>query len=402
MRFPPITPGSISHFILGILFILIIHYHSSAQSRTELESQQRSLLAQIKKTSSLLAANTKDLAESETKLALMQKQIDDRKSLISSYDQQIKIADQQLVTMHNEVELLEMQQQNILNTYGEAMRSMYRLNQTQNRWLFLLSGTSFNQIFLRWRYLSQVRRSWTRQLARLEATTDSLETRRTQVEAERNRKLELKSELSSQQKRLDSDVLQQKQILVSLQMDEKKLRNQLKDYRKTREKLNAAIREMIEEKVGSSAVTDLPETPASRRLSSRFSDNKGKLPWPVDKGIITKSFGKQRHPTLPNVTISNNGIDIKTSPDAIVTAIFEGKVLGIQHIPGVDHLVIIQHGKYYTVYSFLSEIFVTPGERIRAGEVLGTARPKDGLSEVHLEIWNGRELTDPQSWLVRE
>ncbi len=367
-----------------------------------MESQQRDLLAQIKKTSSLLAANTKDLEESETKFALMQKQIRDRKSLISSYDKQIKMADRQLVVLNNEVETLEIQQQNILDTYSQAMRSMYRLNQTQNRWLFLLSGTSFNQIFLRWRYLSQVRRSWSRQLTRLEATTDSLVTRRIQVEAERQRKIELKGELSSEQKRLDSDMQKQKQILASLQMDEKKLRNQLADYRRTREKLNAAIRAMIEAKVGPSVVADLPETPASKRLSNRFSDNKGKLPWPVDRGIITKSFGKQRHPTLPNVTISNNGIDIKTSPDAIVTAIFEGKVLGIQHIPGVDHLVIVQHGKYYTVYSFLSEIFVTPGERIRAGEVLGTARPKDGLSEVHLEIWNGRELTDPQSWLVRE
>ncbi len=402
MRFPLITPASISHVILGILFILSINYHSSAQSRTELESQQRDLLAQIKKTSSLLAANTKDLEKSETKLALMQKQIRDRKSLINSYDKQIKMADRQLVVLHNEVETLEMQQQNILDTYSQAMRSMYRLNQTQNRWLFLLSGTSFNQIFLRWRYLSQVRRSWSRQLTRLEATTDSLVTRRIQVEAERQRKIELKGELSSEQKRLDSDIQKQNQILASLQMDEKKLRNQLADYRRTREKLNAAIRAMIEAKVGPSVVADLPETPASKRLSDRFSDNKGKLPWPVDRGIITKSFGKQRHPTLPNVTISNNGIDIKTSPDAIVTAIFEGKVLGIQHIPGVDHLVIVQHGKFYTVYSFLSEIFVTPGERIRAGEVLGTARPKDGLSEVHLEIWNGRELTDPQSWLVRE
>jgi len=333
----------------------------------------------------------------------MSNQINDRKKLISSYDQDVKITNSQIKQLTGEVTKLTGDHQRMSTAYGKAIRSMYRLNQTQNKWLFLLSGANLNQLFLRWQYLRQVKQSWSQQLSQLKITADSLSVHRDQLEVNKKKKEALRADLNLQKRQLDSDMNRQQKLLNVLRKDEKKLRKKLAEYRKSRERLNEAIRGIIEAEMGiSDSGVLLPETPASRRLSKGFSGNKGKLPWPVETGIITKIFGKQRHPTLRNVTIVNNGIDIKTSPGAQVKAVFEGRVVGQQQIPGIDHMVIVQHGQFYTVYSFLSKIFVTPGDRIRIGDVIGTARDKDGLSEVHLEIWQGKELQDPQNWLVGE
>ena len=119
----------------------------------------------------------------------------------------------------------------------------------------------------------------------------------------------------------------------------------------------------------------------------------------MSRGLIVKAFGRQVHPTLRNVTIVNNGVDISTDPRAVVKAVFDATVFGQQYIPGYDHMVIISHGAYYSVYSYLSTITVGKGEKIKTGETIGLSRNLDGTGQIHLEIWHGKELLDPQSWL---
>jgi len=146
------------------------------------------------------------------------------------------------------------------------------------------------------------------------------------------------------------------------------------------------------------------ETADFANLSSKFSENRGHLPWPVDNGFITRYFGKQSHPALRRIQVSNNGIDIQTAKSQEVKSVFEGDVVGLQFIPGNNYMLIIRHGSYFTVYSNLEEAFVKRGDRIKLRQVIG----KVGIdkisnqSELHFEVWWEKSRKNPMHWLKRK
>jgi septal ring factor EnvC (AmiA/AmiB activator) len=135
--------------------------------------------------------------------------------------------------------------------------------------------------------------------------------------------------------------------------------------------------------------------------STQFKKLRGKLPWPVEGGVIARNFGRQKHPTLKNIEITNNGIDIRSNEEAPVKAVFEGTIAGVQYIPGHDYTVIIQHGNYYSVYSNLSETSVAKGDNINSGTVIGklSTNPISGAAELHFELWQEKERLNPANWI---
>jgi septal ring factor EnvC (AmiA/AmiB activator) len=147
----------------------------------------------------------------------------------------------------------------------------------------------------------------------------------------------------------------------------------------------------------------IPATPEITKLSNDFAKNRGSLPWPVQKGTISRRFGKQAHPVLSSISITNNGVDIRTEKSSGVRSVFDGVVIGKKLIPGANYMVLIQHGKYYTVYSNLSDVHVKEGQKLKTGEMIGTVASdeEDPYAEVHFEIWNEKTLQDPSAWLKR-
>ena len=146
----------------------------------------------------------------------------------------------------------------------------------------------------------------------------------------------------------------------------------------------------------------MPLTPDEQLLSSSFEGNKGKLPWPSVHGIITSTFGTHDHPILPGIKTVNNGIDIATARNARVRAVFDGKVSGVISIPGSGKAIIIRHGEYLSVYSNLSEVFVKMGDKIKTKDDIGVVMTdnEESKTELHFEIWKGKVLMNPASWLT--
>jgi len=147
----------------------------------------------------------------------------------------------------------------------------------------------------------------------------------------------------------------------------------------------------------------MTETPESASLSSDFQSNRGSFAWPVKRGVIVRGFGKQVHPDLSHVTIVNNGIDIKTDANADVSAIFTGEVVHIAFLSGYKNTVMINHGKYYTIYSNLESVNVNKGQKVRKGDSIGRAaiNGDTGNTEVHFELWNKQSPLNPALWLKR-
>jgi septal ring factor EnvC (AmiA/AmiB activator) len=205
-------------------------------------------------------------------------------------------------------------------------------------------------------------------------------------------------------------------MINTLRADEERLRKQLKEKRIAHQKLNDAIenviqKEVIAERKRARTAEALKKnqnkkptkTPELNILTKSFYQNKGRLPWPVTNGIVTGYFGKQPHPTIRKIEITNNGIDIRTDKNAQVRAVFEGVVVGKQFIPGYEHMIIIQHGNYYTVYSNLKEVYVKKNDKVKIKQPIGqsSVNTKSNVSEVHFEVWREKERLNPLSWIAK-
>jgi septal ring factor EnvC (AmiA/AmiB activator) len=267
-------------------------------------------------------------------------------------------------------------------------------------------------------------------------TREELENRIVNLEQNMAKNADALAVIQEQKEDLDNKLDKTEDKLSGLKSQEHKLNRELQKQEAKHEKLSAAIdaiiKAEIEERVRTARAaadvtrrmrrrseersnrTEIPrkkeeeirkeeeyivikEAPEVRALSDNFRNNRGKLPWPVRSGAIVRKFGRQPHPTLRNIMTSNNGIDIQTLDAADVSAVFAGKVVAVQFIPGSNYLIIVQHGSYYTVYSNLDRAYVHKGDEVTLRQSLG----KVSGNTVHFELWQNRSRENPSGWIAK-
>ncbi|HHS95248.1 MAG TPA: hypothetical protein ENJ45_01570, partial [Phaeodactylibacter sp.] len=340
-----------------------------SQNRKALERKRKQLLLDIKKADRLLRATTRSKEANLNKLRTLQNQIRKREQLIRTLQKELAFAHNSILRTSRVVSALQQDLENLEIEYSEIARRAYRQKLTGSKWLFLFSSDGLNQAFKRWQYLRQYEDFRQKQADLMVATKETLRLKIDQLEIQKAAKEQLIATTKKQKEILQRQKNDKNQIVRALQKDEKKLRQDLARKKQSHEKLNHAIEKVIQKEMLAARKKDRsPSPPASssntqnnthsdshkksaidtRKLSVAFQNNKGRLPWPVKDGFITGRFGKQPHPTLKGIQINNNGIDIQTTPGAKVYALFEGKVAGVQYIPGNHYMVIIKHGNYYT------------------------------------------------------
>jgi septal ring factor EnvC (AmiA/AmiB activator) len=183
----------------------------------------------------------------------------------------------------------------------------------------------------------------------------------------------------------------------------------LQEKQKRAKALDDKIRKIIEEEIRKARVEAEKKnkgfslTPEAIALSTEFNSNKGKLPWPLEKGVIVQGYGKQKHAVFSAVETFNNGIDIATDKNANVRAVFDGTVSRIFFIKGEGKAILMNHGEYFSVYSGLKEVSVKVGARLLAKEKIGVVLTQEieEKTELHFEIWKGYDKNDPSKWLFK-
>ena len=177
------------------------------------------------------------------------------------------------------------------------------------------------------------------------------------------------------------------------------------DKRKKARLLDDKIRIIIEEEIAKASKKDIAGgynlTPEALSLSSDFMRNKGKLPWPLEKGIIVSRYGKQKHIVFSGVETFNNGVDFATDKNTDVRVVFGGTVSRIFFIKGDGKAILINHGEYFSVYSGLKDVKVKAGEKLLPKEKIGVVitHEEDNITQLHFEIWKGYEKLNPSNWL---
>lgn len=378
-----------------------------------LKKKQIELEKKIQFTQSLIESTKKDQSNLTANLGLLERKIEYRQELLSTIEQQLSSLDREISTLSEEVvkqELLIDQQK---EQYRRMIRQAYKMRSDQASLIFILSSESFNQANKRMEYLNQLKKYRLDQIKKIEQTIQEMNTNIEDLSAKREEKKTLADSKTKEASKYVADREKQKANIQQLQGKEQELKQELAKQKKKSQEIQAAINAAInkeilaERKKNKAKPPTVAETKETKLSNAGFEANKGKLPWPVKKGEITKGYGKQPHPVHVNVFTYNNGVDITTVKQSTVRAVYDGEVSSVIVIPGAGKAIIVKHGNYRTIYSNLQETYVKSGDKVKAKQEIGALLINaSGNSDVHFEI---RKITtdgqisniNPTYWLYR-
>lgn len=410
-------PGKPGQFFLAFIIFLLTSFSSFSQnSKEDLEQKKEQLMKEIQSLQTELDQTKKSKKTSAGQLAALQKKIKTRQKLISAYNNEIAQFNKEINNKVFTIRSLDRDLDTLKQNYAKMVYYAYKHRDAYNRLLFLFSASDFNDAFRRLKYIKRFNAYRRQQAALILFTQGDLKKQTTALKAKKKNKQQLLKEQEAQKQKLAAEKNEKDKLVKTLSKQEKQLKANIAKKKKEQESLKKEIANLIKKEIeeakkkgmassssaSPSSSSSLSLTPEAAALSAGFANNQGKLPWPVDKGEITDQFGTHAHAVFDNLTVKNNGVDIKVLPGASVRAIFKGTVVGILSNPGYHKAVLVRHGEYFTVYSNLSSVNVKANDEINTKQSVGTAYtdPTSGETLVHLEIWKGTTLLNPESWII--
>ena len=437
---------------LLFVFLIILTTGLQAQTKEELQRQKVLLQDQIDLASELLlkTKNTKEASLSE--LQTLNQKIEARNKLIRTMDRQIRSIDREVMRKAKEIKNLEIRVDSLKSDYADLIKLAQRQQKPRDQILFILSSSSFAQAAKRMQYFKDMAAYRERQVQQIAIAQETLARERETLIAKKAEKIQVQTAQEGEKLALQADAqvqettvqnLQSKESTLEKDIDKKQreaqqLEQQIKriiaeEMRKAKERAersslegeakelglvsgkdysrrtsNKALKKLIDKTRAAKGLDvrdDGPSfamTPEARALANNFASNKGALPWPVERGIITGKFGKHPHPIVKGVIVDNPHIEITTEENAIVRSVFEGEVSSVVPIPGANVMVLVRHGNYFTVYSNLINVKVKAGDVVSLKEPIGTAfTDEEGKTMVQLGIWKDADIQDPNPWLAK-
>lgn len=407
----------------------------------QLQAEQNKLEKKLSTTKSLLEKVKKGTQNSLSELKLIETQVRDREELVQNVDNQIRGAELTISSKDKEVKLLQKKVLTLKEQYRRLLIYAYKHRNKYGKMMYIFSSSNYFEAVKRNNYLRRVSDIQRKQFKLIKQSQRFIKTEITSIKTEKEKKEELLVLKIEEKNKMLSDKEKKQKALDKLKKDETKLIADLKTAERQKTELKRRIKQAIEKEIAeaeakarkeqqrqeakttssgsnasNSAATSakptekklvITETKESAALSKNFESNRGRLPWPVLKGSIVEGYGKNPHPTIPNVYTNNNGIDIGAPRNSQVRAVFQGEVTSVLNIPGAGKVIIIKHGNYRTVYSNLQEVYVSVGANVGTKQAIGSLLTESdgGLSTAHFEIHqviNGTvQRINPTLWLAQ-
>mgnify|MGYP001489123761 FL=1 len=396
------------------LFSLISFNHlfsqiSSGQQK-KLEAQRTRLMNEIKQINNLLFSNTKIRKNAIDEVEDIQVRLNVRSELIKVTNMQANLLIRRININQRNIDTQRKELDELKKEYAKMIQKSYASKSLQNRLMFLFSSENFLQAYRRIQYLKQYARYRRNQGLEIAEKTKLLQNLNKILIEENEIKIRLINENRVVQQKLAEEQKKQQDLINTLRVKQKSLKLQIAKKQKQREKINKEINRLIREAIAESnrisgkTVKDVFQlTPESKLIAKNFQENKGRLPWPLEKGVITQGFGRQRHPVVKTTIIQSNGVTISTEPFAKVRAVFDGEVMSIIIIKGSNPSVLIRHGSYITLYTNLSKLYVKKGEKVTSKQVIGEVftNQQTGKTQLQFGIFNNIKALNPKDWVYQ-
>tara|TARA_B100001564_G_scaffold51633_1_gene38521 strand:- start:292 stop:1503 length:1212 start_codon:yes stop_codon:yes gene_type:complete len=397
-------------FISILLFGIINSKPLLGQKKSELlKKQEKILLEKIEHTKVLINQTraTKKLTLSE--INIVNRQIKYRQKLIDNYNFQLRKMDEKIQEINRQVNSLVNTNKILRDEYKKMLLYAFKNRDPNYKFLYIISASTFSEAFHRMKYIQHYKDYRLKQIDRIKKTQTNLTVKKEELGEEIKKKKDLLEVKKKEKLNYQTDKNSQLISLDKIRNNEENLAAELEKNNKKRNEIAKAVKKAIEDEI--KALEKLKKakfalTPEGIAMSKSFNKNKGRLIWPVERGEITSKYGRHQHHLVTTAFVDNNGVDITTSKNANVRAVFEGKVTSVLIIPGAGRVVMVSHGEYRTVYANLQEVYVKKGDQVKSKDKLGKLLAKEsGISESHFEIWrilaSGMSTVNPSFWLSK-
>lgn len=387
---------------------------AQTNKRAALEQRRNEILQEIKQINSLLFSTQQQEKSVLNQVQDLDQRIRAQENLIKVTNQQANLLTREINSNLKQIEALREELKVIKEEYAKMVVKSYKSKSKKSRIMFLLSSQDFLQAYKRVQYMNQYAKYRKQQGESIQRKTAELQDLNKELALRKQEKQALITANKKARTALRKEQQQQEELIATLKKDESKFATQIKNKQKEADAIDKQIDDLIRAAIAASntstntnttktSVSTFALTAEAKALGNNFTENKGKLPWPLSSGVVTKKFGKQRHPQLPNVTTFNSGVEIATNSGARARAVFDGTVLEIQQLKGANKAVYIQHGSYISVYNNLSSVLVTKGQKVTTKQDLGTVaiNPISKKTVLKFLIYKNTTRLNPADWVFK-
>jgi len=380
----------------------------SQTTRKQLESQKAAIQKELNQINELLFKNKKQKAETFSDIEKLTLKIERKQEFIKLTNKQINLLNKDLHENQKKQDQLSIELSQVRSAYKELILQSYKARSGKNRLMFVLSSETFFQAFKRTQYIKQYAVYRKAQANKILKLSEELN----KVKEELNERKQIKQQLLNDnrltQKSLENEKKQADEIAFRLRKEEKKYKKNILAKQRERTRIDKQIDKLIRDAIAASNKSkeksdSFTLTPEAIALEKNFELNKGKLPWPVSRGVVIQKFGTQPHPVVKTAKIKSNGIVIATEKSAKVKTVFKGKVLSVLRFKGSNPTILIQHGNYITAYKNLYKVYVAKGDDLQSGEVIGEVftNSSTGESSIQFSIFKRTTALNPLSWILK-
>lgn len=398
-----------SFLILAFLLsALLVHAQKSTQK--QLEEKKADIKKELKEINALLFTNKQTKAAVFSDVENLSYKIERKQELIKLTNQQINLLNQEIEDNSKFIEKLEKDLFEVKEAYKEMILKSFKSKSGKNRLMFILSSETFFQAFKRTQYIKQYSLFRKNQAKKIGLISAELKEIKKELLYKRDLKQGLLTKNRSTQKTLQSEKKEAKNIISKLRNKEKKYKRNIIAKEKESQKIDKQIDKLIREAIARSNKNKSSKnskgfnlTPEAKALAKKFELNKGKLPWPVSRGVVIQKFGTQPHPVVKTAKIKSNGIVIATEKSQKVKTVFEGSVLSVLQFRGSNPTVLVQHGNYITAYKNLSKVFVSKGDKVSSNQYIGEVftNSSTGKSSIQFSIFQKTTPLNPLLWILK-
>lgn len=405
------------YIFLAICCLTVSAGLAQPDKQKELEDRRVRIINEIKKINALLFKTSGQKKSVLTQVEDISQRISARENLIKVTNRQANLLTRNINDNLQKIEQLRDELKELKDDYAAMISKSYKSKSQQSRIMFLFSSENFLQAYKRLQYMKQYARQRKKQGESIKEKATLLQQLNKDLIEQKKKKELLITENEGAKKKLQQEKKDQEVLVASLRKDEGKFSSQIKKKQKQAAAIEKQIEDLIKEAIAKSnreaakktskkitkASKKFSLTPEAKILAANFTSNKGKLIWPVQKGVVTQSFGSHRHPQFPNVTTNNNGVDITTEDNAKARAIFAGEVMQIQQIKGANQAIYIRHGDYITIYRNLATVLVKKGDKVTSKQNIGTIykNPINGKTILKFYIYKNAKKMNPADWVYK-
>ena len=398
-----------SRYILLILG-LTLGFSAFSQTREELEAKRQAIQKEIDEINTIIKTTASKGQSALSEYEDLQKRIQATERLIQVNNQEANLLTREINTNANKIDRLRTELAQLKANYEQMIQKSYKSKSDQSRIMFLFSSESFLQAYKRIQYMKQFAQYRKKQGEEVIEQTQKLQELNSTLFDQRRDQEKILAKNRETKSSLVRDKNNLENLLASINQQKIKYSKELKQKQQEANRIDREINRLIREaiakenkKVGSDAKSTFKLTPEAQALAKDFAENKGKLPWPVESGVVSMRFGERPHPIVKTIKVMSNGVRIDTEKNGKARAVFDGEVSQISKIPGANIVVMIRHGNYLSVYNNLQNVVVKSGDKVKRGEEIGEVgiNSSSGKTTLIFQLFKNTVKLNPEQWVYK-